>query len=719
MGKLVPTVAAPGVTVFCPHDLGIKWDWHDFIKSPVDHGPRRITWKAEEVSSELRAQRGAPFVAACLTLLLMLAGVVGFPSAAMAAPEPTERQVLKCYKEGAVLFCEQDQLQQLITEAGTTPTRIEIGNGMETLLTKTLVIPKGADIELVGAEVSPWSGGAKIIRDDGTFTGSLIRVEKGGKLTLSDRTGNGEGLVINSRAQHDNVVKGNSFAPTVYVRGELVMNSGSIKGARKISSAGQGAVTIDGPEAKFTLNDGAITDNQRKNEPSTTQNGAANVALNNGATMVMNGGEISKGYAAERWDAYNEAGGVGVFKGSHLELNGGKITGNHGWAGNINVTNWLGNCPKPGEDTSKSRSTLVINDGEISNGSAAFGGGGVNVFGNAAVTMNGGTIKKNQAPNGGGVNAMDLYVWGAEGSFAEVPGDGMGCKFKPEEWSKVSPGGFTMNGGSITENKASRTGGGVNSVSNAVELNAGLIEGNIAHQQGGGVYVATKSYTAHFNDALITENEAISPRTALGGGIWLCPTGDLVMHVTNGAAVFDNSAADGEQGSRWGDDFAHDNYGSVNRAGLTIDSRMLGGGEPDFYKDGASGNASRFDAGKPGKKQVFDGTGRESDESHDYPLALNNSGLKTIADTQAKDRARSWARLTIRKNEAPRGAGVGSNGTLVFGTPEKTEVKVTKAWKTVDGKDLDAKSMVPVKVQLVGEVTGEKFELGSPVELNA
>ncbi|MDU6927318.1 MAG: hypothetical protein E6375_01625, partial [Dermabacter sp.] len=296
MGKLVPTVAAPGVTVFCPHDLGIKWDWHDFIKSPVDHGPRRITWKAEEVSSELRAQRGAPFVAACLTLLLMLAGVVGFPSAAMAAPEPTERQVLKCYKEGAVLFCEQDQLQQLITEAGTTPTRIEIGNGMETLLTKTLVIPKGADIELVGAEVSPWSGGAKIIRDDGTFTGSLIRVEKGGKLTLSDRTGNGEGLVINARAQHDNVVKGNSFAPTVYVRGELVMNSGSIKGARKISSAGQGAVTIDGPEAKFTLNDGAITDNQRKNEPSTTQNGAANVALNNGATMVMNGGEISKGY---------------------------------------------------------------------------------------------------------------------------------------------------------------------------------------------------------------------------------------------------------------------------------------------------------------------------------------------------------------------------------------------------------------------------------------
>ncbi|MCT2150659.1 Cna B-type domain-containing protein [Dermabacter vaginalis] len=617
-----------------------------------------------------------------------------------------------------MLFCEQDQLQQLITEAGTTPTRIEIGNGMETLLTKTLVIPKGADIELVGAEVSPWSGGAKIIRDDGTFTGSLIRVEKGGKLTLSDGTGNGEGLVINSRAQHDNVVKGNSFAPTVYVRGELVMNAGSIKGARKISGAGQGAVTIDGPEAKFTLNDGAITENQRKNEPSTTQNGAANVALNNGATMVMNGGEISEGHAAEQAAAYNEAGGVGVFKGSHLELNGGKITGNHGWAGNINVTNWLWDCPKSGEDTSKSRSTLVINGGEISYGSAAFGGGGVNVFGNAAVTMNGGTIKKNQAPNGGGVNAMDLYVWGAQDSWAEAPGDGMRCKFTPEEWSKVSPGGFTMNGGSIKENTASRTGGGLNVVSNGVYVNGGLIEGNEAGQQGGGVYVATKSYTAHFKDTVVTANTASSGWRALGGGIWLCPTGDLVMHVTNGAAVFGNSAVHGEVGSRWGDDFAHDNLGMANQAGLRIDSRMLGGGDPAYFRDG-SASSERFDPDNPGKEQVFDGTGRESDETHDYPLALNNSGLKTIADTQAKDHARSWARVTITKNKAPRGAGIGSNGSLEFGTPGKTEVKVTKAWKTADGKDLDEKSMVPVKVQLVGEVAGEKFDLGSPIELSA
>ena len=315
---------------------------------------------------------------------------------------------------------------------------------------------------------------------------------------------------------------------------------------------------------------------------------------------------------------------------------------------------------------------------------------------------------------------MDLYAWGASGTWAEVPGDGMSCKFKPEEWSKVSPGGFTMNGGSITKNKAYRTGGGVNSVSNAVELNAGLIEGNVAEQQGGGVYVASDSFSAHFKDTLITKNSAMSGSyLAYGGGIWLCPTGDLETYVTNGVAIFDNEAPKGSRSSHWGDDIAHDSYGSSSGARIQMDSRMLGGGETTYYRDGASAAPARFDANNPGKEQVFDGTERDSDATHDYKTKLRNEGLKTVAETSAKDRAKSWARLTIQKNHAPRGAGVGSNGTLVFGTPEKTEVKVTKTWKTADGKDLDAKSTVPVKVQLVGSVDGKKFDVGNPVELNA
>ena len=660
------------------------------------------------------------FWATLFTVLLAAAGGIVLPSTATAEPEPTpERQVLKCYDEGRILYCEPEYLQELIDQAGTTPTRIEIGNGTETLVTKTLVIPAGADIELVDTNIVPWGSSTKIIRDDGDFTGSLIRVEKGGKLTLSDGTGNGEGIIIDSRAQYDNVVTGSSFSPTIMVEGELVMNAGTITGARKMSSGGEGAVTVKGKDAKFTLNDGTITDNQRKGG----QFGAANVALTKGATMVMNGGEISKGVSDDSPYAYGEAGGIGVFDGAHLTINGGTITENTGWAGNINVSHWLNESNvKPGDDTSETRSTVVFNDGEISKGKAAFAGGGISIFGNADVTMNGGTIDGNAAPNGGGVNAMDMYINGDPRTYREIDSDGSRWtkqhfgEGRPDEWTKISPARFTMNGGSITNNSATRTGGGVNVISNAVQLNAGLIEGNSAHDQGGGVYVATKSYNAHFMDTLITDNQA----AAFGGGIWLCPTGSMVMHVTNGVAVFENEAIKSSSRLHWGDDIAHDNYGSVSQAGLRIDQRMLGGGEPAFYRDGsASSQGTRFDPANPGKEQIFDGEARESDGNADYRTAIQNEGLKTVVDDAAKETAKSWSRLTIQKNTAPRGAGVGSNGGLTFGTPETTEVPVTKAWKDTEGKDLSKELMVPVQVQLLGTAGGEQFPVGQPVELNA
>ncbi|MDY5133688.1 hypothetical protein [Actinotignum urinale] len=66
--------------------------------------------------------------AICLTVFLVLMGS-GLPSVADATPGSSDRQVLKCYEEGRVLYCEPDRLEELIAQAGTTPTRIEIGNG--------------------------------------------------------------------------------------------------------------------------------------------------------------------------------------------------------------------------------------------------------------------------------------------------------------------------------------------------------------------------------------------------------------------------------------------------------------------------------------------------------------------------------------------------------------------------------------------------------------
>ncbi|MDU0938536.1 MAG: Cna B-type domain-containing protein, partial [Dermabacter sp.] len=143
----------------------------------------------------------------------------------------------------------------------------------------------------------------------------------------------------------------------------------------------------------------------------------------------------------------------------------------------------------------------------------------------------------------------------------------------------------------------------------------------------------------------------------------------------------------------------------------------LGGGIPAYYKDG-SYSSDRFDPENPGKKQVFDGTARDSDDSSDYRTSISNEGLKTVANAQAKDAARSWARLTISKNKAPRGGGIGSNGGVVFGTPESTTIEVKKEWKGSDGSQLASESTVPVKVQLWASVDGEKFPVGHPVTLN-
>ena len=77
-------------------------------------------------------------------------------------------------------------------------------------------------------------------------------------------------------------------------------------------------------------------------------------------------------------------------------------------------------------------------------------------------------------------------------------------------------------------------------------------------------------YTLHMSNTLITENTA----STLGGGMWFCPTGDAVLHVTNGAAVFGNTASAGG---------ADDDFIAVPANGrthtTTLADRMLGGGD--------------------------------------------------------------------------------------------------------------------------------------------
>lgn len=178
----------------------------------------------------------------------------------------------------------------------------------------------------------------------------------------------------------------------------------------------------------------------------------------------------------------------------------------------------------------------------------------------------------------------------------------------------------------------------------------------------------------------------------LGGGLWFCPTGDGKLSVTSGAAVFDNTAeADGA-----GDDFV-----SVLKQGkvVVLADRVLGGGEVKWYHDGglldtfentsftgqADESIARFDASAPGERLSGISSGAQ------------NYALKAVLSESVKALAQEQAELFIRYNSAPRGGGIGSNGSVEIGIPQQEWLlKVTKAWA-----DIPEGERKPVTIRLL------------------
>ena len=260
------------------------------------------------------------------------------------------------------------------------------------------------------------------------------------------------------------------------------------------------------------------------------------------------------------------------------------------------------------------------------------------------------------------------------------------------------PGAFTMTGGTISGNSSSYCtlvpdggcGGGIYVASDNVVLEAGDISGNTAYNQGGGVYVGSVPYTLHMSNTLITENTA----STLGGGMWFCPTGDAVLHVTNGAAVFGNTASAGGAG----DDFiAVPANGRTHTT--TLADRMLGGGDVQWYKDGGVSNAilSGSAVGTPTDDPRYsaDDTAERITGIQDYTMSL---ALKAVVSDAAAELAESKAQLRITGNTALRGGGLGSNGAVVIGEEDEWTLRVTKDW--ADGITDEQKKPVTVRLKI-------------------
>ncbi|MBT1180672.1 Cna B-type domain-containing protein [Bifidobacterium sp. CP2] len=624
---------------------------------------------------------------------------------AAAADEPVDGKVTSAADLAAEIAAAKDG-----TPATLTLTA-------DVALDQPLDIPAGKRITLTD------DGTARAItyKDLPAYGSGVITVEQGASLTFD-----GAHLTLDGTGAQPQY-------RIIRTNGAFTLKQGTITGAdtmgtaymQGVANAG-GVVLAQGADASFTMTGGAITGNKEG-----MSLGSATVFVSGGAKFDLSGGEISRNdltsgegsLTGDTWKDPNNAGfhaPVWIYPdgASTFTMTGGAITGNTGsLAGAVLVGYPLSN-------SAKSTVTMTFTGGSIADNKGAAYSGGISLFsrGSAPVKldMSGeAKITGNIGPMGGGIATSDDYATSRPNRDKDPAAYNQWLKGYPEYQKGFEGESFTMKGGVIAGNKAvsvkgwaSGTGGGVYIATDTVTLTGGTISGNFA-EQGGGVYVSTEPYVLTLTDALVTKNTA----TVLGGGIWLCPTGDLKSAVRNGGAVFDNTASSG--GSTGYDTAAGADVASVSKTfneGVYLSNRLLGNWLTGWYQDGAikqhkdsaywlgepDASTKRYDAMTPAEQAKAKRGG--------IVQSKDDLALQAVTTDTGKQVAQSKAKLVISDNTAERGGGIGANGAVVFGEYPvefpKIDVTATKVWKD-DGDKAGARPQ-SVKVALYED--GEQID---------
>ena len=612
-----------------------------------------------------------------------------------AAPETSESP--KVAKAPAVpAIPAEDQLQQMIDDAAE-PLTVDLSQFGESIsFTKSINIPEGKVITLTAEKA--------ISLSSETQEFYLFSVKKGGSLTLEgqitfDKSPAAEcfgNLTINNDVVIKDVgTKSNLCCPVSVsgADGAFTMNGGTITGT-KVKNSFCGAVRVS-DSAKFEMKGGIIEKTTLTNQFQGT------VLVQKDGQFTMWDGSIRDNSTVQM----QSTGGVMLLaleagtrtgKTAYFTMNGGTISGNTSAYG-AGVYVYGGNAAYYSDLYSKAYFTM--NDGSITGNTAVGidndgngGGGGVYVECGGEAVMNGGSITNNKCyGNGGAVATYDQFVFIAgKCSYSYWGPDYETEGRKVKDWPNFFPAKFVFNGGDITGNTAIKKqgisgsaedrgcGGGIYVASCGVKLNAGQIRDNIAEKHGGGVYVASVPYVLSMYDVLVEGNEA----SVRGGGIWLCPTGDIDSAVHNGGAVYGNKAGE------IADDIMSENN-AYKRSSITLDERILGGGSVKWYRDGAAKAGYTYGT-------VDDEIGRYDANSQENlvisPIKYNKDvlALKAVVDEEAsKDLAKEKAKLFIQNNKAPYGAGIGSNGKVMIGKRYEAtvEYKVIKKWNVEEGEN--------------------------------
>ncbi|MDE6261321.1 MAG: hypothetical protein K2M42_10770, partial [Oscillospiraceae bacterium] len=345
-------------------------------------------------------------------------------------------------------------------------------------LTAGIVIDTDVAIDLNGYDID---GDGKV--------GSVIKIDEGGELTLTDSTATGS---AEEGTYESGAITGGVKGGGVYNEGNFTMDGGRIAENEGTSSwlfdqhVAGGVTNADG--GTFTMNDGTIEDNK-----GTGSESAGGVYNGEESKFTMNGGAIED-------NTSRQEGAGGVYnQGGTFTMNGGTIKGNEDSSvGAGGVKNEYG--------------TFTMTDGTIEGNSGRYAGGVWNRW-DSTFNMEGGTIEGN----------VSLYSGGVMN----------GLQSSQDTETKTT---FNMSGNaSITGNVGVMEGGGLESHGGTVNMSGNAsITGN-ASLSGGGVIIRLGEIT-------MTDNATIADNTAAGGaGVILDAKSALIMK--DNASIEKNNAS--------------------------------------------------------------------------------------------------------------------------------------------------------------------------------
>ena len=369
------------------------------------------------------------------------------------------------------------------------------------------------------------SGNTITIGDKG-LTGDTIGVTaedmvQGKSVPITNTSVDRADTIFTSDVDTYSIVKHNGAVYLSDAETKYVTDSGTELGTFEVALAAVNNSTDGGTITLLKDIDGTnsvFEDDSSKPQPITFTGGTKD----NPITLDLNGHTIDRALetAAQEDGTVIKVSGALMLKDS---TGSGKITGGNNNNRTISGTWGGGVCVQGG-------AFFTMEGGNISNNLSEIGGGGVYVCNDGIFTMTGGTIggsdvnDANKDKSGGGgvfVNGEFTMSGGTiTGNITYANGGGVAV---------TEYGTFTMSGtAAISANKASNGSGGGVCVFGNFTMTGGTIGGPEAGstntaQYGGGVYVWDGTFT--MNGGIITGNTA----TQNGGGVYVSSTGNFTL----------------------------------------------------------------------------------------------------------------------------------------------------------------------------------------------